>query len=174
MKRSTRKTYHSQENEKFFSVLDCVKLKPTFKHPIAGRKYLPGSSGEGFPKFLADARNDLPYALQVCNPDMFSVQEWAQCCRNLLDEILPSKGGVLFRGLPVNKGKDFSCFTQNLGYNAMDYSGGTGNRPYFDKNATVYISTLDPPEFTIEPHNEMACSSVHPKKVIKIKLIDLN
>ncbi len=110
----------------------------------------------------------MPYALEVHNPGMFSIPEWAGHCCNLLDEILPSKGGVLFRGLPVKEGKDFSCFTKNLGYNAMDYSGGTGNRPYFDQNATVYISTLDPKEFTIEPHNEMACSTVHPKKVTEI------
>ena len=144
---------------------------PPFKHAIAGRKYLPGSGSEGFPQFLAGPRADLPYALEVHNADMFSIKEWAEQCRSLLDRKLPTKGGVLIRGLPLNEGKDFSTFTQNLGFNAMDYSGGTGNRPYFDENATIYISTLDPEEFTIEPHNEMACSTVHPKKVTEVKLV---
>ena len=96
---------------------------------------------------------------------MYTIEEWAVHCPQAVDQDLLTYGAVLFRGLPLSEGKDFSLFTKYLGYTPMDYSGGTGNRPYFDKEATVYISTLDPREFTIGLHNEMACSTVHPKKV---------
>ena len=79
--------------------------------------------------------------------------------------MLPRYGVVLFRNLPVCDEGDFAEFTAGLQYTPATYEGGTGNRDLLDGEKHVYFSTNDPPAFNIELHNEMACSTVYPKKV---------
>ncbi|KAL9980779.1 hypothetical protein ACROYT_G009417 [Oculina patagonica] len=145
-----------------------------FKHRLAGRKYLPGSQGKGFPEFLASARQGFPYALRADSVSHVSVEKWAQLCREQLDKALPEYNAVLFRNLPLFEAGDFAKFTSRLGYKPTTYEGGTGNRYLAEGETEVYLSTSDPPDFNIELHNEMACSPVHPKKIMFFCLTEPN
>ena len=151
------------ENHSFFTPIPPEDLALQFKHRIAGRKYLPGSQGKGFPEFLAPARQGFPYALRADSVSHMSVEKWGQLCREQLDKAIPEYNAVLFRNLPLFEAKDFAKFASNLGYKRTTYEGGTGNR--YLAEAEVYTSTCDSPDFNIELHNEMSCSPVHPKKV---------
>ena len=153
------------ENHSFFTPIPPEDLTLQFKHRIAGRKYLPGSQGKGFPEFLASARQGFPYALRADSVSHVSVEKWGQLCREQLDKAIPEYNAVLFRNLPLFEAKDFAKFVSNLGYKPTTYEGGTGNRYLAEGETEVYFSTSDPPDFNIELHNEMSCSPVHPKKV---------
>lgn len=153
-----------------FNLLPPSELAQKSTNILAGRKYLPGSWSQTFPKVLANPRVGLPHALSVENADKASFRELGQMCRKELDVSLPRFGVVLFRGMGLSVAKDFSEFTGGLGYEAMRYEGGTGNRHLVDEQASVFTSTDDPMDFNIELHNEMACSTIHPKKVTKQQL----
>ena len=154
------------ENQSFFTPLPPKDLALQFKHQIAGRKYLPGSGGKGLPKFLSSAREGFPFALRAESIDHLTPDKWGQLCREQLDKVLPKYSAVLFRNLPLFEAGDFAKFADNLGYKPTNYEGGTGNRYLAEGETEVYLSTSDPPDFNIELHNEMACSPVHPKKVM--------
>lgn len=162
------------ENHSFFSPIPPEDIALQFKHGLAGRKHLPGSQGKGFPEFLAPARQGFPYALRTDSDSDVSVVKWGQLCREQLDKALPDYNAVLFRNLPLFGAKDFAKWASNLGYKPTTYEGGTGNRYLADGETEVYLSTSDPPDFNIELHNEMACSPVHPKKVIFFCLTEPN
>ena len=153
------------ENPSNFTPIPPEDLALQFKHRLAGRKYLPGSQGKGFPEFLTSARQGFPYALRADGADHVSVEKWGQLCREQLDKAIPEYNAVLFRNLPLFDAGDFAKFTSSLGYKPTNYEGGTGNRYLAEGETEVYLSTSDPPDFNIELHNEMACSPVHPKKV---------
>ena len=157
------------ESDSYFTSLQPEDIALQFKHQLAGRKYLPGSQGKGFPAFLASARKGLPYALKVDSTGQLSVEKWGQLCRDQLNKALPEYNAVLFRNLPLFEAKDFAKFASSLGYKPTAYEGGTGNRYLVEGETEVYFSTSDPPDFNIELHNEMACSPVHPKKVPNFK-----
>lgn len=162
------------ESDSYFTSLQPEDIALQFKHQLAGRKYLPGSQGKGFPAFLASARKGLPYALKVDSTGQLSVEKWGQLCRDQLNKALPEYNAVLFRNLPLFEAKDFAKFASSLGYKPTAYEGGTGNRYLVEGETEVYFSTSDPPDFNIELHNEMACSPVHPKKVIFFCLTEPN
>lgn len=48
----------------------------------------------------------------------------------------------------------------------MSYQGGTTNREQVDEEAAVFTANDDPPDVTIEPHNEMAYATVYPPKIM--------
>ena len=149
-----------------FRPISPAALTPKFKNRMAGRKYLPGSGGGGFPEFLAPPRAYLPHALQAEAAVPYSIDEWAQMCQEQLDTYLPLHGVVLFRGVPLASTSDFAQLTKRLRYTPTSYSGGTGNRTTVGGDPSIYVSTEDPPGFSNELHNEMACSPVHPRKVM--------
>ncbi|EDO41184.1 predicted protein [Nematostella vectensis] len=151
---------------KLFTRLTKESLQQKAQNPIAKRMYLPGSHGQGFPKYLANARDDLPYAVQAEAADQLCIMELGQKARAELNEYLPKYGVVLFRGLPVDNNSAFSEFCDGLGYAPMSYKSGTGNRRKVQGLDRVFTSTEDPKEFNIELHNEMACSTIYPRKVI--------
>ncbi|KAK3703589.1 hypothetical protein QZH41_019141, partial [Actinostola sp. cb2023] len=102
----------------------------------------------------------------VENADNVKIAQLGKLCREKLDTNLPRSGAVLFRGTGFQRVQDFSEFVQGLGYQAMSYEGGTGKRHALDRAASVFTSADDPMDFSIELHNEMACSTIYPKKVM--------
>ncbi|XP_020915920.1 uncharacterized protein LOC110253358 [Exaiptasia diaphana] len=137
-----------------FSPIPAADLKQRDLNPLAGRKYLPGSWSQTFPKYLANPREDFPYAVQLENPDNVSFSELGKLFRKTLDTNLPRASAVLLRGTGIQNLQNFKDLVQALDYKATNYKGGTGNREVLDP--LISVSTADPMEFNIELHNEMA------------------
>ena len=150
-----------------FRQLPPSAITPKFKIRLACRKYLPGSERGGFPEFLAPPRIHLPHALRPETGVIYSTNEWAQMCQELLDIYLPSHGAVLIRGIPLRSADEFAQLTKNLRYKPASYAGGTGNRTMVEGYHSIFVSTDDPPSYSNELHNEMACSPAYPRKVTK-------
>lgn len=134
---------------------------------IAGRKYLPSSESPGIPKFLSGPREDYPLLLKAQNGPSATLVQWAKRSRDVINEAYDkfNKDGsavaILFRGLPIRNAEDFSEWVNNLGYDNVSSRQATGLLPEIAKN--VASGSEEPKEYTIEPHNEQAYSSFHPK-----------
>lgn len=149
-----------------FNQLNAAEISPKSDDPISGRKWLPGSQGKGFPKFLAKPRQDFPHALQLKTTDhQINFKELTDICKSIIENDLTKYGAILFRGLPLVKAEDFAEFSVCLGYKTMDYKGGSANRRIVNKKANVYTANDDPSAYTIELHNELAYAPVYPRKV---------
>ncbi|KAK3724998.1 hypothetical protein QZH41_017474, partial [Actinostola sp. cb2023] len=155
-----------EEKDAIFSLLTPQDISPKSDDVIAGRKWLPGSQGKGFPKFLGKPRQDFPHALQLKTTDhQYSMQELGQICRRIIDNDLSKYGAIVFRGLPLTKTEDFADLSLSMAYKTMDYTGGSANRKVIHKKANVYTANDDPSAYTIELHNELAYAPVYPRKL---------
>lgn len=86
-------------NVSYFTRLPTKDLALGYKPQIAGRKYLPGSTSEGFPEFLHGPEDGqtFPMAYKVTKPQEFDVKAWSQKCRELIDAKLAVFGAILIR-----------------------------------------------------------------------------
>ena len=134
---------------------------------IANRKFLPGSYGANFPKYLNEPRENFPVVVEAKDvgvSNTASPSECAQICKEGFTDKLNKYGAVLFRGFPVKDHQDFSEFFNGLGkFNSMDYIGGAAPRVQVGKD--TYTASDEPPEITIEGHNEMAYMHIWPDVV---------
>ncbi|XP_031566579.1 uncharacterized protein LOC116301635 [Actinia tenebrosa] len=158
--------FQTSPQDELFSPLDPCELASKKKYRLAGIKYLPDSDCKEFPEFLANPRQGLPQAYKIQHADQFSISEWAQHCRKLLDEQLPKYGVVFFRGLPLSNEEHFTLFSNALGYTAIGYEGGTTVKPNYGKAKSTFISSVEDKAYTMEPHSDMTYWPVYPSKVI--------
>ncbi|XP_070567968.1 dapdiamide synthesis protein DdaC-like isoform X1 [Ptychodera flava] len=148
-----------------FSIRTRLDIPAQASARIAGRKWLPGSTfpGNNLPEHLASPRENMPAVYEVIE-EKVKIEEWSSRCREIIDEKLHVYGTILFRGLPVENADEFSRLFKNLGYTSMTYQGGAGERT--EKADQVTSATdIDPPIYSIEPHNEMAYTDHGPLKV---------
>ena len=134
---------------------------------IANREFLPGSFSETFPKYLNAPREDFPVVVaaeDVGISGSATAQECAKLCKDNFQETLNKHGAILYRGFPINDHQSFSDFFNGLSkFNSMDYIGGAAPRRAVGKD--TYTASDEPPELTIEGHNEMAYMHIWPDVV---------
>lgn len=146
-----------------FTTLTPAELQPKTPSRLAGKEFLPGSTGDGFPEVLSPPSKTFPHAVRV---ETRSVDDCVVSCRRYLRENLSHYGAVLLRNLPVKTAADFSNLSQRLGYKGMKYQGGAVEREELDKSSATYTASDEPPQAVIEHHNEMAYSPVYPSKLL--------
>ena len=150
------------------SILEPIpreELVTKFKSRLRDRQFLPGSTGGGFPEFLAEPRDSFPLGMRVNNKHQSSLAELTEKCMEYVEENFPHSPAILFRDLPAKTAEDFSIIAQAIKGKTLTYDGGTAFRTQIDKNAGTYTASIDPPSYTIEPHNEMSFNDVFPSKV---------
>ena len=77
-----------------------------FKSRIKGRPSTAGSSGEGFPEFLAEPRESFPHGVLVTNPQQSSLAQLTAKCMEYVEENLIHHPAILFRNLPGQTEED--------------------------------------------------------------------
>ena len=147
-----------------FEPIPREELVTKFKSRLRDRQFLPGSSGGGFPEFLAEPRNSFPLGVGVNNRNQSSLAELSKKCMDYLEENFSCSPAILFRGLPAETAEDFSVITKASKMKCAHF-GGTGYRTLIDKEAGVATASDDPDEYTIEPHNEHSYMAIFPSKV---------
>ena len=148
-----------------FDPIPRKELVTKFKSRLQGRQFLPGSSEGGFPQFLAEPRDLFPLAVRVNNSNQSSLPELTTKCMEYVEENFSRSPAILFRDLPAKTAEDFSTIAKAVQGKTMTYEGGTAFRTQVDKSAGTYTASIDPPSYTIEPHNEMAFNDIFPSKV---------
>ncbi|XP_070568531.1 dapdiamide synthesis protein DdaC-like [Ptychodera flava] len=142
-----------------------VPEKGTPAPRIAGRKWLPGSTFQGheLPEFLAGPKDNMPAVYEAVGTGL-TLREWSDRCRRIMDDKLHVYGTILFRGLPLESGDDFSRFFREVGYRVANPAGRIGRRREVASDVFT-ASDNNPPAYTLEPHNEMAYTKNYPMKI---------
>lgn len=151
-----------------FKQLTAEEISPKQEYNIAGRKWLPGSQGEGFPKYLNKAKEGFPFACEVLPNNKHSLSDWAKKASQVINKYLPKHGAMVLRGLPLTSNEAIAEFSKALPFKPMSYpSGGAGDKDLHDDEALVYTASNEPPEFTIELHNELGYLPIDPVRKVK-------
>ena len=158
-------TQISTNTGNIFERLPKEELVTKFKSRLRGRQYTPDSTAPGFPEYLGEPRESFPHGVRVYNPNKLSLAELTAECMAYSEQHLAEYGAILFRNLPAATAEDFSTIVKASKGKGMSYDGGAGFRVQVDKNAKTYTASNDPPEVTIEAHNEMSYNNVYPSKV---------
>lgn len=148
-----------------FQLLPGEELVPRIKSRLKDRPFMVGSTGEGFPEFLAEPRESFPRGVLVNNPHQASLAELATQCMEYVKENLTDHPAILFRNLPAKTVRDFSIIAQEIPRKRLTYEGGTSFRTKIDSDKGIYTANYDPDEVSIDLHNEMAYTNVYPSKV---------
>ena len=146
-----------------FAAINSADLQPSYRIPLRYRPYLPGADKHTFPESLQGPRYGFPFALSAEPKSNYLLEDWSRVCREKIDIFLPKYGAVLFRNLPISSAEDFERFFMGLGYKQMDYVGGSAYREKVEKE--IYSASDEPPDVSIDLHNEMAYTPIYNKKV---------
>ena len=154
-----------------FEPMPREELVTKCKSRLRDRQFLPGSSGGGFPEFLAEPRDSFPLAVRVNNRNQSSLAELTEKCMDYVKEHISRNPAILFRGLPAETANDFSIIAKATREKSLIYEGGTAPRSQVDKIAGTYTASDEANCFTVELHNEMAYNDVFPSKVSSNTLV---
>ena len=153
-----------------FKPLPREEMLTKFKSRIKDRPSMAGSTGEGFPEFLAEPRESFPHGVLVTNPQQSSLAQLTAKCMEYVEENLIHHPAILFRNLPGQTEEDFSIIAREIPGKALTYEGGASFRQRIDGNIGTYTANNDPDEISIDPHNEMSYNNVYPSKVSYVKI----
>ena len=148
-----------------FERIPKEELAPKTRPRLRDREFLPGSTGEGFPEFLAEPSDSFPVGVRVNTGDKSSLSELGAHCMEYIKKKLTNSQAILFRGLPAETAEDFLALTQGMRGKPINYEGGTTPRPKELQNSGIYFASTEPGEYTIELHNEMTYVKNFPRKV---------
>ncbi|XP_070568562.1 dapdiamide synthesis protein DdaC-like [Ptychodera flava] len=150
-----------------FKYTPRVDIPPQTTALLAGRKWLPGAlrPGSKFPEYVASPGDNFPalYSVKPSPGSATSISDFAKGARDIIERELHIHGALLFRGLPLKNGDDFSKFMQEMEYTLIGYEGGFAVRHKVFQD--VLTASDDPPEYCIEPHNEMSFLERYPLKI---------
>ncbi|PFX20808.1 hypothetical protein AWC38_SpisGene14732 [Stylophora pistillata] len=122
-------TKTSPETGSIFERISKEELAPKSKPRLQGREFLPGSTGGGFPEFLAEPSDSFPHGVRVNTGDQSSLSELGANCMEYIKKNLTDSQAILFRGLPAETADDFLALTQGMQGKPLNYEGGTAPRP---------------------------------------------
>ena len=148
-----------------FEPIPRKELVTKFKSRLRDREFLPGSTGGGFPEFLAEPKDSFPLGVRVNNRNQSSLAKLTEKCMHYVKEHSSCNPAILFRGLPAETAKDFAIIAKATREKSLTYEGGTALRTQVDKNAGTYTASNKANCYTVELHNEMAYNDVFPSKV---------
>ncbi len=141
---------------------------PTTTVQLANRPFLAGSDHDSMPAVVTQFPTaTFPLVLQPrlnLHVQNISISQWAADARIWLDDVLHKHGAILLRGLPLASADDFNHFIGGLGIPTMGYESGTALRDAV--TSQVMTASYEPPEVSMEPHNEMAYTSIYPSKIL--------
>lgn len=156
----TRKTTGS-----VFERIAKEELTPIIGSRLRDREFLPGSTGGGFPEFLAGPSDSFPHGVRVNTRDKASLPELSEKCMDYVKENLVYSPAILFRGLPAETADDFLTITQAIPGKAMSYAGGGVPRPEVLQKSGIYYTSTEDEVYSIDLHHEMAYGKSYPSKL---------
>ena len=146
---------------KNFTKVNLNDLQPDRKSKIRDRKYLAGSYSPNMPQFLNYEHHPMMDCVQYIGEQ--SLGRFAKSFRNYIDGNLVDYSAILFKKTPVRDDKDFSMVMKLTELPQMEYISGNASRDRIVDE--IYEASNEPPELSIDTHNEMAYLTTFPSKV---------
>lgn len=153
------------ESSKMFTEIQQLN-QPEIK--IRNRPYLPGSQSVNLPETISLKSSPFLKTVQFNYEHTkadYSLSKIGGKINDISEEFFRSQQyyAIHIRNLPIQTAKDFQEVMKHLNRKPMDYINGNGFREkLLDR---VYTASDEPPEFSIEPHNEMSYLHDFPTKV---------
>ena len=144
-----------------FTKINLNDLQPDHKSKIRDRKYLASSHNPNMPQFLNYEHHHMMDCVKYIGEP--SLEFYAKAFRNYIDDNLVDYNAILCKSTPVRDDKDFSMFMKLIELPQMEYISGNASRDRIVDE--IYEASNEPPELSIDTHNEMAYLTTFPSKV---------
>ena len=149
----------------FTELLPAEISRPLIK--CRDRPYLAGSKSKNFPEYLSDKVNPYFQGVKVNERSMsLPIQTIGEHLREFIDKNIENKSAFLLRGLPYEGIHGFQDLIRSMNYESLIYDAGIAARK--DVAESLYTASDEPPEISIEAHNEMSYLEKYPSKVISL------
>lgn len=138
------------------------------------RPFLAGGDSNKLPEYLSRDVNKYFTGIKVAESNSgrkatTDVTEVGKEFRRYVDDNITNYSAFLLKG-GIENAEDFGSFVSGVGYKSYFYDAGTAARSTVGDY--VYTASDEPPEISIESHNEMSYLEKQPTKVSTI-YIDL-
>ena len=144
-----------------FTKINLNELQPDRKSKIRDRKYLASSYSPNMPQFLNYEHHPMMDCVQYIGEP--SLEHFAKVFRNYIDANLVDYSAILCKNAPVRDDKEFSMVVKLTELPQMEYISGNASRDRIVDE--IYEASNEPPELSIDAHNEMAYLTTFPSKV---------
>ena len=160
-----RRTLYTSKivESQFFTELTSVEdQQPTIK--CRNRKFLAGSTSLNLPETVPKYLHENFKGISINQQNIEDLSEVGRKLHPIIEDYInQSYTAILIKDLPIKEANDFNAFVKGFLYEPMSYEAGNGYRENVVEK--VYTSSEEPPEFTIEPHNEMTYLATFPRRV---------
>ena len=160
---SLRVELRVEQQNSSVSIADQAVPPPKFPVQLKGRKWLSGFDLPEMPKQALEPTIEMPLFLEA-DHSLNSSEEIADDFRFLLETHLHKNGAALLRGAGLTDANSFNDFIEKMKIDRLDYTGGSSVRTSVATSKT-FTASDEPPEFTIEPHQEMSYLPHSPAKL---------
>jgi len=159
--RCTHRMTKMAESQFFTEIESLEEQQPTIK--CRNRDFFAGSTSSNLPETLPKFVHKNFKAITVNKSNEGLAELGGKLYPFIENYIDQSYSAILIKNLPIKEAKDFNALVAGFEYKPMNYEAGNGFR---DKVVgTIYTASDEPPEFSIEPHNEMSYLFTFPKRV---------
>ena len=133
------------------------------KFAVRGRKWLVGGDGVNMPRFIQNDNAPEAKAFVLKDKHTSDIKALSNSIKDIIETSFTRYSALLFKKLPLNTAQDFAELLNGVGYPRVNYLSGSAFRT--DHGDNVYDASLEPPEITVELHNEMAYHTMFPSQV---------
>ena len=129
------------------------------------RPFLAGSNSPNFPEYVSKDVNKYFKGLKLLDTmSNHLIKDIGYKFREYIDSNIEQHSAFLLQGLPFNGVNEFQEFIAGMDYDPLIYDAGTSARSAVADR--LYTSSDEPPEISIESHNEMSYLETFPSKVV--------
>jgi len=145
-----------------FSQVDLNKIQPINKTKLKNLKYL-ASSYMDFPEFLNYEHHPQMNCLRY-EGNKKDLKTFGNNVATIINETRDNTRAWLFKGTPIKTVQDFDEVLKYADMKQMVYVSGNASRESVSN--LVYEASDEPPELSIDCHNEMAYMPRYPPKIM--------
>jgi len=128
------------------------------------RPFLAGANSPNFPEYISKDINKYFKGVKLSNANSnHRMKDIGHEFRKHIDSNIDKYSAFLLQGLPIKGVDDFQEMISGMNYSPVIYDAGTASRSVIAD--CLYTASDEPPEISIESHNEMSYLEKYPSKV---------
>jgi len=137
---------------------------------IRNRPNLPGSKNTDFPEFISSRESEYLKIIQLKDNIQRNLNNIGLKLNKYLTDNIDQHSAILIKGLKIKTMEEVMELTKHFEYENMSYKSGNGFRDHLSDN--IYLASIEPDNYSIELHNEMAYVNECPSKIMFCCLIE--
>jgi len=146
-----------------FQELSMKDIAPTSIN-IRNRPNLPGSTNTDLPEFISSRESEYLKIIQLKDDNQRNLNDIGLKLNKYITNNIDQHSAILIKGLKIKTLEELMELTKHFEYENMSYKSGSGFRDHLSDN--IYLASIEPDNYSIEPHNEMAYVNKSPSKIM--------